>query len=200
MNCANRDIDRLVRALQLRNLHSCLLCHHLAPVVDQQQASSTLSKEEKEEMEKEQVKRQQVHVRKRKKMWKKVSKSSSRSARPSFARAAHTWKSGHLRCLGVARGRRTLRGAWFDKGHISYYLRECGPRVRGRFSLALFAWRAGHFTSSSLLAAWCSVSGSSEEYNKFWILWEMSSGKCFHSAALSRCGYAFMRQSSGLWY
>ena len=40
----NRDIVHLVRALQLRNLHSFLLCPDPAPVVVQQRASSTLSK------------------------------------------------------------------------------------------------------------------------------------------------------------
>ena len=44
MSCTNKDIDHLVRALQLRNLHSFLLCHDPAPVVEQQQASSTLTK------------------------------------------------------------------------------------------------------------------------------------------------------------
>ena len=42
--CTNRDIVHLVRALQLRGLHSFLLCHDPAPVVEQQQASSTLTK------------------------------------------------------------------------------------------------------------------------------------------------------------
>ena len=40
----NRDIVHLVRALQLRGLHSFLLCQAQAPVVVQQRASSALSK------------------------------------------------------------------------------------------------------------------------------------------------------------
>ena len=44
MNCTNRDIDHLVRVLQLRKLHSFQLCQPQAPVVVQQWAASTLSK------------------------------------------------------------------------------------------------------------------------------------------------------------
>ena len=40
-------------------------------------------------------------------------------------------------------------------------------------------------TSPVYLAAHCSATVSSEEYKKFWIFWEMSSGTCFHSAPLT---------------
>ena len=34
-------------------------------------------------------------------------------------------------------------------GIISDFQSERGPRIRGRFSLALFAWKTGHFSTSS---------------------------------------------------
>ena len=57
-------------------------------------------------------------------------------------------------------------------------------------------WSPGHFSTCSLYPALtCSVSVSLEEYMKFRIFWEMSSGECFRAAPLSRCGYVFMSPS-----
>ena len=49
------------------------------------------------------------------------------------------------------------------------------------------------------LVAHSSVSASPQEYKKFLIYCEMSSGKCFHSASLSRCGYTFMLRFTEFW-
>ena len=69
--------------------------------------------------------------------------------------------------------------AWFDSGYM--YMRQC------RWSPTTVP-RAPCIRQSPVRCL--------RRFKKLWIYWEMTSGRCFHSAPLSRCGYMFMCPST----
>ena len=88
---------------------------------------------------------------------------------PSRLLPAHTWKLGHYfhgRCL-VRQWIHIHTSVWVAFGQFLLFLRELGPRIRGRFCCSRCSRCSLEILDTSRapgLAARCSVSGSSVEY------------------------------------